>query len=88
MSESKENSWYYLRPNQAEPMGPVQADEMRFLFATNQITRWTLVWSTGMEDWQPLGEVGSLHKTDQVIKLKPGFLGVHGKPPTRSPPPQ
>ena len=87
MSEHAENGWYYLRPNQTEPVGPVQADEIRFLFATNQIVRRTFVWTAGMEDWKPLSEVGSLQQTDRVKKLNLGFLGVHKKPPARIDPP-
>ena len=84
---SRDNSWYYVRPSQSEPIGPVQADEVRFLFATNQITRRTLVWSPGMDAWQTLGDVSSLQQTDRVGKLSLGFLGIHAKPPTRLLPP-
>jgi hypothetical protein len=80
MSEvSSENPWYYVRPGKTEPIGPVQADEIRFLFATNQITRRTLVWSAGMDDWKSLGDVGALQQTDRVRKLNLGFLGIHAK---------
>ena len=85
--QPQENSWYYVRPGQTEPTGPVQADEVRFLFATNQITRRTLVWSPGMEDWKSLSEVGSLQQTDRVRKLNLGFLGIHAKPASRIKPP-
>lgn len=79
-AETPENLWYYVRPGKTEPIGPVQADEIRFLFATNQITRRTLVWSAGMPDWTTLGEVGALQQTDRVRKLNLGFLGIHAKP--------
>jgi len=89
MSEaSQDTAWYYVRPNKVEPIGPVQADELRFLFATNQITRRTLVWSAGMDDWKSLGEVSSLQQTDRVRSLNLGFLGIHAKPPSRLQPPK
>ena len=84
---SQENNWYYLRPNKTEPVGPVHADELRFLFATNQITRRTYVWSPGMEDWKTITEVASLQKTEKVTRLSLGFLGIHAKPSVRLDPP-
>ena len=86
--EDKEDCWYYLRPNQIEPIGPVHADELRFLYATNQIVRRTLVWSPGMDDWKALSEVSSLQQTDRVKTLKLGFLGIHAKPPVGFHPPK
>ncbi len=78
--ESNEDCWYYARPNQTEPVGPIHADEIRFLYATNQIVRRTLVWSPGMPEWKTLGDISSLQQTDRVKKLRLGFLGIHAKP--------
>jgi len=86
--ESPESRWYYMRPNQTDPIGPVHADELRFLFATNQITRRTLVWSPGMIQWKTLSQVSSLQQTDRVKMLNLGFLGIHAKPSVRVDPPE
>lgn len=86
--EPQESRWYYLRPNKTDPVGPVHADELRFLFATNQITRRTWVWSSGMPEWKTLGEVSSLQQTDRVKALNLGFLGIHAKPSLRVDPSQ
>jgi hypothetical protein len=73
--------WYYLKWNKSEPIGPLPSDEMRFLFATSQINRRTLVWTPGMEYWEELGNVNAFQKTER-IKPKMDVHGVRITPPS------
>jgi hypothetical protein len=47
--------WYYARGQ--EKLGPVSADTLRHLLETGAITRTSLVWCRGMENWQELSVV-------------------------------
>jgi hypothetical protein len=76
-----EDIWYYLKWNKNEPIGPLPSDELRFLFATSQINRRTLVWSPGMESWEELGKLTSFQKTER-IRPKMDIEGVRIKPPS------
>lgn len=51
-------SWFYQR--ETEQIGPVGFDELRRLADTGAITRDTLVWSEGMEQWQPASTIENL----------------------------
>lgn len=46
--------WYYLLSGQR--VGPVGEDMVRALIKNGIITRQTLVWKGGMQDWTPAGE--------------------------------
>ena len=78
-------TWYYLKPNQQEAVGPISADELKHLFVTGKVTKNTLVWTEGMQNWEEIGLVISLQKTEKV-KLgvsspgspKPGTTGLTG----------
>lgn len=50
------NSWFYALNNQIE--GPVPAFDLLELIANRQISRDSLVWRDGMEEWRPATEVG------------------------------
>ena len=47
--------WYYARENQRH--GPVSAETIRHLLAAQAITRDSLVWRQGMQDWARLRDV-------------------------------
>ena len=48
-------SWYYARDNQRH--GPVSAETIQHLLAAQAITRDSLVWRQGMQDWKPIRDV-------------------------------
>jgi len=77
--------WYYLKPNQQEAVGPITADELKHLFVTGRVTKNTLVWTEGMANWEEIGHVVSLQKTEKV-KLNISTPGSP-KPGTGSPTP-
>jgi hypothetical protein len=48
--------WYYTVNNQQ--VGPVDEKEIKKLVDAGTITHATMVWSTGMANWQPIGQSG------------------------------
>jgi hypothetical protein len=46
--------WYYTLNNQQ--VGPVDENEIKRLVASGAITHASLVWTTGMATWQPIGQ--------------------------------
>jgi hypothetical protein len=46
--------WYYTFNNQQ--VGPVDEKEIKKLIAAGTITHTTMVWTTGMATWQPIGQ--------------------------------
>ena len=48
--------WYYVS-EQHQRMGPVSESEFQTLIAKQVITEETLVWASGMTDWQSYGEM-------------------------------
>jgi GYF domain 2 len=49
-----DEAWFYALGGQR--LGPVSADELRELLATQTIDGETAIWRKGMADWQPLGK--------------------------------
>jgi hypothetical protein len=82
------DNWYYLRPNLQESVGPIHAEELKHLFVTGKIAKTTPVWTEGMANWEEIGHVVALQKTEKV-KLnisspgspKPGSGGGSGSDP-------
>jgi len=64
-------SWFYQRGS--EQVGPVEFDELRRLVESGVITRETLVWSKGMEDWQSAGVVEGLFSTPPPVPGAGGY---------------
>lgn len=52
---SSGEKWHYALDNKRQ--GPVSEETIRHLLVARAINRRTLVWSEGMEDWTPLGDV-------------------------------
>ncbi len=48
--------WYYTLNNQQ--VGPVDEKEIKKLIDAGSITHATMVWTTGMASWQPIGQSG------------------------------
>jgi hypothetical protein len=48
--------WYYTLNNQQ--VGPVDEKEIKKLIAAGSITHATMVWTTGMANWAPIGQSG------------------------------
>lgn len=65
-------TWFYSR--QGTPTGPVDESTLRDLITAGLLTRETMVWTEGMGDWAPAGQVAGL------------FAGPP-PPPKRMPPP-
>jgi hypothetical protein len=66
--------WYYTLNNQQ--VGPVDENEIKKLIAAGTINHQTMVWTTGMANWSPIGQSG----------LAP-LLGAGGPPPVGAFPP-
>ena len=49
------SSWFYMRDNKRN--GPVAIDELRQLAATGALAREDTVWTVGMNQWTPAGDV-------------------------------
>jgi uncharacterized protein DUF4339 len=60
------NDWYYLKPNQEEAVGPISADELKHLYVMGRVSKNTLVWTEGMQNWEEIGHVVALQKTEKV----------------------
>lgn len=61
-----EELWYYLHPAHKEPIGPVPGEQLREMMANGKISKRTMVWKEGMENWDEAGNVASLQKTERV----------------------
>lgn len=49
------NMWYFAENNQQQ--GPISEDELSLLFANSRLPMETLVWSQGLSNWMPAGQV-------------------------------
>jgi len=59
MTELAQDSWYYSR--EGERLGPVPLAALQALVAAGELNpRLDLVWTQGMADWQPAGEIDVL----------------------------
>lgn len=56
---SKSKKWFYVGPDD-ENVGPVKAGEIRERVADGTITKSTLVWREGMEEWVEAGRIRKL----------------------------
>lgn len=66
MSDTTQDNWYYLKPNQQEAIGPISAEELKHLYVTGKVNKNTLVWTEGMQNWEEIGHVVALQKTEKV----------------------
>lgn len=57
------SSWYYA--HNGTQVGPVTIEELKSLIAEKTLAPGTLVWSAGMENWQPLENVPELMPVTQ-----------------------
>ena len=53
-----ERQWYYAVGGQQQ--GPVTGRQLRDLWLDQQVPDSALVWTDGMPDWRPIGEVGDV----------------------------
>jgi hypothetical protein len=68
--------WYYTLNNQQ--VGPVDDVEIKKLIAAGTITHATMVWTTGMANWQPIGQ-SSLASLLGAVPPPP--MGAYPPPP-------
>jgi len=57
--------WYYSENNQR--FGPVPEAEFEALVHSGRITESTLVWTAGMAEWKPHGEIGGAAESEHCI---------------------
>jgi hypothetical protein len=62
--------WYYSRGGQQA--GPVTVEELRGLLTNGQVAPTDLVWTEGMANWQPAGQVPALQAPAQPVPAPPG----------------
>ena len=55
-----------MKPNQQEAVGPIAADALKHLFVVGKVSKNTLVWTEGMANWEEIGHVIALQKTEKV----------------------
>ena len=54
------STWYWKNAQNADPQGPITAQELRNLALTSQIGRNNLVWKQGMANWVPASKLKGL----------------------------
>jgi uncharacterized membrane protein len=62
------SDWYYAADN--EQKGPINDGELKAQLASGKLSTDTLVWTDGMENWTPAGEVAAL-KASEPGKVAP-----------------
>ena len=62
-------SWYYLV--NGEQCGPVPRDTIRDMLSRGEITRDTLLWCEGMEDWKALAQVPDFQSGETASESAP-----------------
>lgn len=65
------NQWYY--GSQGQQNGPVTETELRHLIGQGLISRETLVWREGMQEWRKLSEVTELQAPPMVSTGQMGY---------------
>jgi len=73
MDAASDDLWYYIHPAHQEPIGPIAGEQLRAMAAENKISKRTLVWTEGMDNWQELGSLAQLQRTEKV-NPSPKFL--------------
>lgn len=70
-----QKDWHYQLNNQQ--IGPVDKEEILQLLAQQVLTPDTLIWSAGMENWQPMRQVPELMATaSEPVKQRPTSVTV------------
>lgn len=64
MADAADQAWYYA--DGTEQKGPVSEEELARLVAVGTVTPATLVWSSGMDSWQPYRVVSGDTITEQT----------------------
>lgn len=67
------DEWYYARAGQR--VGPVTAAQLRAAYEAGQVTDADLVWTAGMDNWAPAGQV-----RDRFLASAPDPLAAMGIP--------
>lgn len=80
----QEGEWYYLKPNDTAPQGPVNRDGLKQAFTRGQTNLSCKVWVEGMAGWTPISEVPILKNWLQPAPA-PARVGAPPGPP--GPPP-
>ena len=52
------NIWWYISNDKQE--GPVDTDQLHYLLRAGTITARSLLWKSGMKDWQPAAQIDEL----------------------------
>ena len=77
-------SWFYAANGQQA--GPVSADALRQLAASGQLRATDMVWSEGMANWTPVGQVPGLLPAEVSARIPPPLpaqpLPYHVPPPS------
>lgn len=71
-----ERSWYYMQENQQ--MGPVPQSQLVQLMQNGTVTGDTFIWSEGMADWKPAGQVNFEGEIAQPRVARPTSVTVFG----------
>ena len=73
------STWWYVSITDGERKGPVSDDDLHQLLISGAVKPTTLVWKTGMEDWQPIAQVPDL--ASMLVSLPPPIPASHALPP-------
>jgi hypothetical protein len=71
-----ERSWYYMQDNQQ--IGPVPQSQLVQLMQNGAIQSDTFIWSEGMADWKPAGQVNFEGDIPQLKPARPTPVTVFG----------
>ncbi|MDD5707819.1 MAG: RDD family protein [Kiritimatiellae bacterium] len=82
MADEAERMWYYAEKGQQK--GPVPEIELGRLASAGVLTAETMVWTAGMENWQPFGQVRSATPRSAVADSGEVVCGMCGQSVARN----
>jgi hypothetical protein len=81
------SSWFYMRDNKR--IGPVAIDQLRHLAATGALAREDTVWTVGMNQWTPAGDVPGMFQAAAAAPVhavqSPAYAPAMTSAPAASP---
>jgi uncharacterized membrane protein YhaH (DUF805 family) len=77
------SAWYYLHKTQR--LGPLELEALRQLRSNGEVGDTTLVWTEGMTDWAPFGQVPALSPTAPPLSSDI-YPAITQQPPGGAPP--
>ncbi|HEX4796981.1 MAG TPA: GYF domain-containing protein [Humisphaera sp.] len=74
--------WFYAKAGQQ--FGPVAREQLGQLVASGQLSAGDLVWSEGMTDWKPAGQIPGLKPANPVPMSQPAAVAAQTYAPAQA----